>query len=69
MNGYIDVPGHRSSYCRYGCQLDVPVAQLAAGTSLDLSQIRYVAFVTEDNATVDQTVTVTDISFGPPFPF
>jgi hypothetical protein len=62
----IDIPGHRSTYCRYGCALDVPVAQLAAGTNIDLDQVRYVAFVTEDGATVDQSVTVTDISFGLP---
>jgi hypothetical protein len=65
----VDIVAHRSSYCRYGCSLDVPVAQLANGTSLDLDRIRYVAFVTEDDATVDQWVTVTDLSFGPPLVF
>jgi hypothetical protein len=59
----LDVVKYRSSYCRYGCALKVPVADLAAGTDIDLSQIRYVAFVTEDGASADQSLVAGHILF------
>jgi len=59
----LDVVTYRSSYCRYGCALKVPVSALAAGTDIDLSQIRYVAFMTESSATADQTMVAGHILF------
>jgi hypothetical protein len=64
----MDLASYRSTYCRYGCALKIPVSALAAGTDLDLSQIRYVAFQTEGTATVDQSLTIGNILFDD-FPF
>jgi hypothetical protein len=65
----VDVAQNRSTYCRYGCSLEVPIAQLAGNTGIDLEQIRYVAFTTEDGATVDQTMTISDLWMGPAIVF
>jgi Carbohydrate binding module family 56 len=59
----VDVAAYRSSYCRYGCSLEVPVAVLASGTDIDLGQIRYVEFRSESGAVVDQTMTIGHLVF------
>jgi hypothetical protein len=59
----LDVATYRSSYCRYGCALKVPVADLASGTDIDLSQIRYVELLTEDTATTDPSLVAGNILF------
>jgi hypothetical protein len=59
----LDVATYRGTYCRYGCSLEVPVAALAAGTDVDLSQIRYLELRTESGATVDPHLVLSHLLF------
>jgi hypothetical protein len=64
----VDLSSYRSSYCRYGCSLKVPVSVLVAGTDVDLSQIRYLELRTESGITSDPTLVVGHLLFDD-FPY
>jgi hypothetical protein len=64
----LDVATYRGTYCRYGCSLEVPVAALAAGSDIDLSQIRYVELRSESGATGDPHLFLAHVLFDA-FPF
>jgi hypothetical protein len=63
-----DIVTYRSSYCRYGCALKVPVATLVAGTDVDLNQIQYVEVRTESGIAIDPTLVMGHILFDD-FPY
>jgi len=64
----VDLVSYRSTYCRYGCSLKVPVAVLVAGTDVDLNQVRYIEVRSESGAIVDQNLVVGHILFDD-FPY
>jgi hypothetical protein len=59
----LDVATYRGTYCRYGCSLKVPVAALAAGTDVDLTQIRYLELRTESGASVEPWLSLSQLAF------
>jgi hypothetical protein len=60
-----DVASHvlPGSCDRPNCFLNVPMSDLTQGSTVDLTQIRYVAFITEPGATVDPTLLIGDARF------
>ena len=59
----VDLVAHRSTYCRYGCSLEVPVALLADGTDVDLAQIRYIELRTSSGVAADPDLVIGHIRF------